>query len=865
MITSILPLLFLCFAGSFLSGTTLFQGNSPEATHTFTFPIGAYAFNPKYRMIFIAPHEVAENKKFSLSAANVELKKFWDITPEKVTLNEQKEQANPLFGAHINTIAMMGQSPLLTVASQPIIYCITHFQDPTKVSLIASPEFKDAAGMVSGGIIGLCTEAPLDVDISVPNKFYAAVKNHDGIFGGTGAGIAIGYLEATVEEIKEKEKIIERKTHLNLKQAAVVPVDINCPLLIANAPLAAIKNDDYKKNIAMHWSHGVQSLYAGFYVESGAQAYAGATALLMHHVTKQGEVTSTVLNKTAWSDKSIIAAISASVSVSIHDIQSMHTSTALDYLIVQGGNGTPEETRRCIYALPLVNDPSSDYCGRIAHKYIPPTPEWNGDKLPLLNRRFISIPADRPEETVTSDDVEARVGGGQLPGDIQHIEVHNDAVFAATKGEAAASSGVFISQAIFDATGRIKAWTPWHRAWNVRQQVYGFAIDWATAGLWVIQQDERQAKVSSTAWQEDAALAPIIKKSFKQEEGGINVILDIGNGWLCMGGLRKIVMIDVGDVHSHIEISGGALTTMGCIKTLATAKHDDASWLIAGGTGGVVATRLGEQNICFTSVGAYCNVRKIIVDGDYLYVMTPTIIDRIDLTEVCAQKEIKPVRVAHVHEMKYPAISSFADFVISSDFALVGSNIGLLRVGNGCSIQKAQSQDEINWTLVPMAESLGPITKIFVTSPTGNDIDIARVVPGGNVHVLNAYAGYHQSRIYRFAVQAGSIDNFSIVPIPDQFTNYEFSFFVTIGDYRSALVTDGAFFFLMRGAYAPKKSAPFLEVLPPGMQSGNGRFTNLSSTTVLKIVGAHSIESMIRASATGQWLLYGDFGIWTNE
>ena len=132
------------------------------------------------------------------------------------------------------------------------------------------------------------------------------------------------------------------------------------------------------------------------------------------------------------------------------------TSTGLSYLVVFGGHGLPHETRRKLFALPIVNDYLHPYAGMLANKNSVPISQF-GEKKPFrFEKRFFTEPAIKPGDLFEETDAAARIGGSVvLDDDIRQVIVAGDAVYIVVK------NNIYYSQALFDEYGRIKCWTDW--------------------------------------------------------------------------------------------------------------------------------------------------------------------------------------------------------------------------------------------------------------------------------------------------------------------------------------------------------------------------------------------------------------------
>ncbi len=281
-------------------------------------------------------------------------------------------------------------------------------------------------------------------------------------------------------------------------------------------------------------------LYIPLQVQANSGTHDGACALVVGFLhqppvakAKTEKSNNLILKKavleSAIGPDSIIAARGPNAKVSLFDIQLMKTSTTLPYLIIQGGVIDPDKAQRKVFALPVVNESTSQYLGMIANKN--QNPQEN--KSAFLQKIFVH-PARTPQEMPTSSDVSAMVGGGDAPAPISTLIVHADTVFVSTveSGEGQ-KPGIFSSQALFDESGKISGWTSWQRGAGMSSSVTGFAFDLETTKFWIMTDNETFDNelsirtVLRTRFNPEAhghSLAHLSKELFENYEGGIQQV-----------------------------------------------------------------------------------------------------------------------------------------------------------------------------------------------------------------------------------------------------------------------------------------------------------------------------------------------------
>jgi hypothetical protein len=379
-----------------------------------------------------------------------------------------------------------------------------------------------------------------------------------------------------------------------------------------------------------------------------------------------------------------------------------------------------------------------------------------------------------------------------------------------------------------------------------------------------------------TGFMDLGALIPVTGDQFKNvqlfQDGTISTTLPIGAG-----------------DPTIVGISGGVLAQISPIIAAEVAASATQGWLVCGGCRGVailsdgagegwnLASGLGPNfagitaGMSFKGVGDYRFVRKLMCDNEFLYVLTDTQLDRIDLNaENVGLGIINPITLATTYQV--PGIGAngiFLDFIVSGKFALIATSGGLVRVGNNADISTAIDEASVDWTTVPVPESDGCVYKLIPLSETGRAQDFARGT-GAQLYALGAYRGKERAQINRFVVHGlsndDSISDTTILPLPDLFIKDRLSFLVNFGDLRTVFATDGSAFFHARsrehGVNARVDALPLVQSPP---QSGI-RFGGPRSLLVNTGIPNQSfIGAILRDSASGSWLVSGDFGLRVNE
>lgn len=938
------------FLGSVhMHAAEIIQGDSPEGSgQTFTFATQAHVSTPQGEFFYVGAQTNANNSEFAVSALTQRDNKMVPLAPKLVWLNNTQDQPNPLFNEGIkflgllapaDTSSAMFRDPVfvpfaVTTSDLTSVYAIdTFFRDRKAVLSVVG--VKDASGtMTTSGIVGLGNMADV---IAV-----AAVKsNAGGNFGAAGSGLAMLRLDT---EKEEKDCLVT--TNRVLKQVdapdsdpvglqtRALPLDVTTAAVNIGSDLAAM-ND----NAVFHWDNRLTRLYVGLQVTAGAGANDGARAVVIVSPTESGKfVVQTIAPDAVFANQDeIIGAVGANVQVSTHGLKTMCTSTALDYLIVHGGNGTPSTTMRTVYALPLVNTKGANAAhGTIANK----------NAMINVFAGTFTDPATTNAQMTKTGDTAALVGGGALAvGDITDMFVRGDTVFVTVKtADANHAPGIFYSQALFDDTQKITRWTTWQRVGGSTDSVLGATIDplynvvtiagtngntikrtaWGTG--------DNNGLLGGTLTDASKGLVSLVGAELPQETAGVQGLFNfpcitpgLNNkiSLLIFTGLKKIVLAEtgvnngtslipnVGDFAKDKEtftngtithdlpapattprllsISGGVLDDLGPI-TCAEIGVDDMSkqqqaWFFVGGTGGLAVLAkpdgsgwdptvgLGPNfagltnGMAFKKVDTYSFIRALVADEHMLYVLTDKVLQAIDLSASDFSTGVLSIRTLATlsSSIGLEKCDTFTDLIVSGRFALLATSKGLLRVGNGSNILTAATMDDVAWAPVPLPQSVGPVTKLIPITTSGRAQNFARA-GGGNVYILNAYVGYHQAQIARFNskdLSAMAVDDMSLLEIQN--------FIMMVGNiapiiyfnhFRDFALNDGATLF--NGIDRDVIQDPFV-LSTPGIKRGVTQVVLGSTRIPLALESSSHIADMLRNSASGSWLVAGDFGLRVNE
>lgn len=340
--------------------------------------------------------------------------------------------------------------------------------------------------------------------------------------------------------------------------------------------------------------------------------------------------------------------------------------------------------------------------------------------------------------------------------------------------------------------------------------------------------------------------------------------------------------------NKMILIMGGVLDSLGAINAAEIARDGAAGangWLLVGGVGGVAilsnqdgdgwdaSTELASgfaglvSGMAFKTFGDYTFVRKIVNDSQYLYILTDSKLDRIDLTlDTPGLGMISPVTIAQAQEIA-GAGGSFIDLVVSEKLALIATSAGLIRISDGQNVQTATNPF---WQKVETPEGSGPVRQLIAQSTTGRAQDISKKTVGGTLYVLSAFRGKNQAQIFRYAIQETAMSDISaatVVKLPDVFVKDVPSFFASFGSFRSILATDGALFMGSVGQQLENKAlvTALNSLRTVGIYTGFASRPLFNRQIEVGLADTMLISSFFKNSSSGSWLVGTDDGMRINE
>lgn len=914
-----------------ISSVAMHMKTGADVYSAFPSQIAAHVYHPtssqghKVKMAswFIGAADVLEGDcaAYSLAFANPGLAELSPVlTDTTLIVNNLPDQINPLRGKRIAHMALLGINPLVVTADNLSELILLNIAVEPHRLLTMSLKAVDNSPFAIMDIATLQNLSRAADSVVVNPNMTAAVafRPAAGVFGDAGSGIAM-IITAVMRTQQEAEKQPEgfKPEEIVMGILESLPLDRQSPFIGLSNPLSAMKNF-----VTLHASELLHKIFVGVNVATGHSINDGAMAVMVAHITppSEGKVTAVLeplTTTTAVGEDIIIAARSCGepVTVAVHHVRTMRTSTSLDYLIVNGGVGPEDDTACSVYALPLLRD-----TGMLAHAYEPPVTTYYG-KVPT-SRSFV-VPPTTPQDLYTSTSVPARVGNGPVHARIMDVVVAGDAVFVATADSAdGCAPGMWHSQAIFGPLGTVIAWTPWRRAGGAHMAapLKKIAFDEHAGTWWAIVQQAPYVRM--TAWSTDSSLAVAIKKNMSAQGPLYNVsesVRGILPQLLLVTGYQKIVIAQVDEIVervlcprtdfsngyvcsdgslrnfapeqpcSWLSMTGGDLLNMGALVTALVIPRAHDAVIVAGGSGGIAALITEQGNGCkagedfsgMTTDLAWRtlditveghplkDVRKICMDQGHVYILTLTHLVRISIDSLAAPEcAIKAHVLASLEALGGFKHSTCADLFVAGPLACLATSIGCFRTGSGVDVATIHGAQEAQWTKINLPYSPGPVVCFAPIGPVPHAHNRGYDT---NIYVLSAAATSAQSRIYRLSIVCDDVVTDETVRLlPDEVVQGASSFFLSLGDYRHKLITDGALLGLTRNCSGKNPAyveflSPYWQIWPLGLTASLNVVRGAYRGAIAEQVSYINISSMMYSSGVGSWLMLTDIGLIHNE
>lgn len=735
--------------------------------------------------------------------------------------------ANPIYGAQFNLFDISGNKPVFTLGAAPnnniyMTHNIERYETPI--------EGKSNV-----------TELLLH-DLGAGEQAAALSTFGNDIFVAHAPG-AFGTATSKIVKLTSNNKLQTNGSLPYLEKLTEATIDINTEALRGGGnPLAS-----FGPGITFH--HFAGTTYAGLTTTADNGGSDKAAGIMIVRTTLTGTTLNFVFEKitddTVISDTTATA-ISApdNGTINITKIAGMTTSTSLNYLIVarDTGAGTGPQS---IYAVPLVSQTGENY-GKIADITASNTNPNNSFYL-NPNRfasRTLATPLTDPAQITPTNPTyqeQLEVGKGvpalAAGSDIKDMYAVGDTVYividSTYDGANTTQPGTFYSQAIFNANGTIASWTPWARALGSDEpMLYSNVSPTSTINFYVSDSAGGTSfrKVVQSQWHVNHNLSSFLKeahspKGINPEKtgetvgGGIQGLCNFSQNnpavsnasFLITTGFNQVTVAQTGDViGGDFKVlspvatqSYNDINSSNALITAELAKNGNDYWFFVGGATGVQAltnaTGVTKAGTAFTDitdfdstgkswkkVGNYTFVKKLIADNTtYLYILTPTKLDRIELlpgkfidNPTTSLDPITVLESSSLSENTY-----LLDIIIDTNFAIIGTTNGMYSLNTNTGVV----------TSIPVPDGLPAVSQLLTVS--NNNEAQRNFTDKSNLYVLNNSFGTQEARLNRF-----SISGTTITPFDDSLLGTDLntapkgvpSSFITFNNYISNYFTNGS-------------------------------------------------------------------------
>jgi len=363
-------------------------------------------------------------------------------------------------------------------------------------------------GQVTSGIVGLAS--------SVSFAFVAVSPTDMEAFGTINSGIAVVAISNPLTLALTQVPAAPGDAGIKAQRLDPTTPAVNLPSSSPNNPILFPSG---QARVDLYWDNRLQRLYVPLLEQVSTVTGTGARSVVVGQVLDNfGHLAINAIAPdaafAAGATNEIVGLLKAADDdtqpyLSVNKVRTLHASTGPTYLIVNGDIGAQNTIGNLFYAIPLVDvgNPNNPIQGTEAAK-----------ESALVNGTFVT-PAAVPADMTLNTDTAALIGAGPLPFDptqiVTDLVIVGDTVYVSMGTDTTSNSdtGILYSQALFDQTGKVIAWTPWTRrafpiaGFITTQSVQGpvsfFNVDAVTGIVWAIDQQTKQV-VRTTAWNKPA-------------------------------------------------------------------------------------------------------------------------------------------------------------------------------------------------------------------------------------------------------------------------------------------------------------------------------------------------------------------------
>lgn len=593
--------------------------------------------------------------------------------------------------------------------------------------------------------------------------------------------------------------------------------------------------------------------------------------------------------------------------VTVSNMTTTITSTGISYLITSRFNTLDDLN---VYAMPMVTMSSNnDDNGKIAD-FDSLTTVFKLHGSTYRTQGFSQVITDAAQIDIQgSASVVQRitVGGGNLPlqsgQKISQLFALGDSVYATIQDPFAVGTtpGMFKSQALFDAQGRIMTWSPWQRVVGTDDQIL-FAMNNRTTGATMYISGAYSNDIQQTTWSDEGNyLQDFITKadgvlqrpsgvqavaSFPVTTPGFTNLPDAQVSLFAASGYQAVVLGQTGQLvdttfqileqtnETSITLNSDLGLNIGSVVSVEFGNDGSGNnWLFMAGDAGLAVLSkndgagftnlpndgaaqflIADNQTCKT-LGNFNFIKKIVSDGSYLYVMT---INDVYRFAIAAEKFRATGAAALAAELVVSANQLVTggyctDMLVDNGLILLGTTAGLYSINVHAGLPGIVSQ-----VIIP--GGLPAVSKLQTISNESNFNQ--HFFAASNLYVLSVNFAFEQACLNRFTITDGVVTAIEDQLLPGQNGP------LLILDYMSnSIFIDGSLGFA--SSYRIDKIPANLKYLQYVLQAGMSSVQILLQFSVTNLQIAEIARSLgnagvVRDDAGGALVIGTDLGLLAN-
>lgn len=912
----------LCIGLLFSSAATLqgviAVGDTADAATTFQFQVGSAIYDAEHQRLWtlsgqdltgfstdIQAYGISYTTAIPVDGAlDVTLRAYPYVSTQALLTSIDNDSnfvisenpvANPLLGKQYSCVTFLGS--YITVVNTTT---------PQYIYLLQSVFFNDGAAAGTTSADGLSLVSVLDLES--PNQAKAIAgsglgvlffANAQGTFGTATSNISFALSSTTYAVVNG----LNTACAAMAKQADQA-VTVSTPVLTAGGnDLASIGS-----SVTLYPSPASTSqMYVGVDVTAGSS---GARAVGMFLATSNfaTETTSASVSFSSILPNDIgnpnqLTPVSTTTNsrVMVPNITTTMTSTGLSYIITSRYDGASQQS---IYAMPMVTQATNGIDnGKIA-SFDSVVQNFQIIGTSYRTQGFSTLIADATEITITGSTAVQRrlqVGGGPVPlasGTlINQLLALGDAVYISIQAPFATDStpGMFKSQALFDAQGRIMSWTPWQRVAGTDDQIL-FAMKNRGTDATMYVSGSTPNTVQQTVWNSTTDVTSFItalNSAMPKGNGGVQGLMAVSNHTTDLSGFplaiatgnQAVVIAQTGELSSGniimsspqntITINNDLGLNIGSVVTTTFANDTATSnnWFFMGGDNGLAVLSNNTSGYAFngeltslaslTASGMSCKtlgnfkfIKKLASDNNFLYVMTlegvyriALVANKFTLTSPAALDAQVVLQATTIDPM-----ASCLDMLVDNNMMILGTTNGLY------TLDLSGGLPALPVTVI-IPGGLSAVSRLATISNDANSDQ--RFYTSSNLYVLTLNYALQQARLNRFTVSNGIV-----TAIEDQLLQGQNGPLLIFDYMTNNIFIDGSLGFAT--SYRIGSIPPALKYLQYSLQAGKSSTQTLirahtSDISIASVVNSLGLTAIARDYASGCLMLAADFGLLTDS